>query len=162
MLLRSPSSRRPAATLAEAGLVYPVVALLLLGVVIVAMGVFRYQLVAELAREAARWASVHGAQYKSETGNAMATPSSIYSNAIQPRAAGLDTSGMTFTSSAGQGTYLGFTVSWTNSSEIPIYNDTNGNPVTNQVTVTVTYNWVPVAYLGAVTLSSTSVMAMQY
>jgi hypothetical protein len=150
MLLRSAPIRRRAATLAEAALVYPALAMLMAGVVIVAMGVYRYQAVAALAREGARWASVHGAQYASETGNSMATASDVYTNAIQPKAAGLDTS------------QLSYSVSWANSSEVPTYTDSSGNVVINQVTVTVTYTWVPVAYLGTVTLRSTSVMAMQY
>jgi Flp pilus assembly protein TadG len=150
MLLRSSRFRRPGRSLAELALVYPVLAMLVLGVVIVAMGVFRYQQVASVARAGARWASVHGGQYASETGNAKATAATVYSNAIQPMAAGLDLS------------QLSYTVTWTDSSEIPTYNNSSGNVTINQVTVTVTYNWVPVAYLGTVTLKSTSVMAMQY
>jgi hypothetical protein len=150
MLLRPPPSRRRAATLAEAGLVYPVAVLLTIGVVIVAHGVFCYQQVAALAREGARWASVHGAQYQQDTGNAMATPSSVYTNAIQPYAVGLDTA------------KLSYTVTWDNSSEVATYNDSSGNVATNKVYVTVTYQWTPVAYLDTVTLQSKSVMAMQY
>jgi hypothetical protein len=42
--------------------------------------------------------------------------------------------------------------------------DSNKNvlPVQNNVTVTLTYRWVPEAYLGGITLSSTSVMPMSY
>jgi hypothetical protein len=35
-------------------------------------------------------------------------------------------------------------------------------PIQNTVTVTLTYTWVPEAFLGGVTLSSTSVMPMSY
>jgi hypothetical protein len=35
-------------------------------------------------------------------------------------------------------------------------------PVTNLVTVTVTYLWIPEAFLGGITISSTSVMPMSY
>jgi Flp pilus assembly protein TadG len=149
MLLRSPSFRR-ATTLVEAALVYPVAILLTLGLVIVAQGVYDYQQVAALAREGARWASVHGGQYQQDTGNAKATPSSVYNNAILPKAVGLDT------------TQLSYSITWDNASEIPTYDDSSGNVVTNNVYVTVTYRWVPVAYLSPVTLQSTSVMAMQY
>jgi hypothetical protein len=147
----SPSPfRRRAASLVEAALVYPVAVMLILGVVIVAMGVFRYQQVAALAREGARWASVHGWQYQQDTGNAKATSTTVHNTAIVPKAAGLDT------------TQLSSTTTWTDASEIPTFEDSSGNTTTNMVTVTVTYNWVPVAYLGSVTLQSTSVMAMQY
>jgi hypothetical protein len=124
--------------------------MLTLGVVIVTAGVFRYQQVAAIAREGARWASVHGGQYQSEGIGTKAAASDVYTNAILPKAAGLDTS------------QLSYSVSWTNASEMPIYNDSSGNPVINKVTVTVTYNWVPAAYLGSVTLRSTAVTLMQY
>ncbi len=39
------------------------------------MGIYRYQQVASLAREGARYASVHGSQYAADTGNAAATAS---------------------------------------------------------------------------------------
>jgi hypothetical protein len=42
--------------------------------------------------------------------------------------------------------------------------DANNNvvPIQNTVTVTLTYQWVPEAFLGGVTLSATSVMPMSY
>jgi hypothetical protein len=149
MVRRSPSVRR-GASLVEAAFVYPIMALLTVGVVILGMGVFRYQMVAALAREGARWASVHGGQYAADGVGTKATPSTVYSNAIQPLAVGLDTS------------QLSYAVSWTDPSEMPFYDDSSGNLAINKVTVMVSYNWVPVAYLGSITLSSTSVMAMQY
>jgi hypothetical protein len=148
MLLRS-TRRRRAASLAESVITYSVVFMLTLGTTIVAMGVFSYQQVAALAREGARWASVHGGQYNAETGNAMATQTSIYNTAILPKAVGLDTS------------QLSATASWTYPNELPIQL-VNGAVVTNQVTVTVTYNWNPLLYLGTVTLQSTSVATVQY
>jgi Flp pilus assembly protein TadG len=148
-MLRRSTPRR-AASLVETALTFSAVMLLTLGVVVVALGVFAYQEVAGLAREGARWAAVHGAQYHQETGKPMATASSVYTNAIKPHMVGLDTSQLTYS------------VSWTNASEVPIYDDGSGNLVQNQVTVTVTYRWVPHAYLAPVTLRSTSVMPMQY
>ena len=47
----------------EAAIVLPVVMMLTLGTCSTAMGVYYYQLVATLAREGARYASVHGSQY---------------------------------------------------------------------------------------------------
>jgi Flp pilus assembly protein TadG len=152
MRLRPPSARRRGASLVEQALVYPIAALLTLGVVIVAMGVYDYQQVAAMAREGARWASVHGGQYAQDTGNSMATPSTVYTNAIQPYAVGLDT------------TKLSYTVTWDDASEMPTFDDSNGNVVTNQVHVTVSYTWSPGGFagLGGLTLQSQSVMAMQY
>jgi hypothetical protein len=149
MLLRSVRCRRRAASLAESVITYSVVFMLMFGITIVAMGVYSYQQVAALAREGARWASVHGGQYNAETGNAMATQTSIYNTAILPKAVGLDTN------------QLSATASWTNANEMPI-NLVNGAVVTNQVTVTVTYQWNPLLYLGSMTLQSTSVATMQY
>ncbi len=50
--------------LAEAGVVYSVAILLLLGTMIVGLGVFRSAQVAWLANEGARWAAVHGPSYQ--------------------------------------------------------------------------------------------------
>src|ERR1700722_19671026 len=101
-----PSMRRRAASLVEFALVYPVVLMLSVGVVIVAMAVYNYQQVASLAREGARWASVHGGQYNQETGGALATSDNI-KTAILSKAVGMDTS------------ELSVTASWTNSNEMP-------------------------------------------
>lgn len=150
MLLRSPPLARRAAALTEAALVYPVVILLIIGTIIVALGVYDYLQVTAAAREGARWASVHGGQYHQETGNAMATQATVFSNAISPKAVGLDP------------TQLSATVAWADPSEMPTYVDTRGNVVANQVTVTVTYNWNPLLYVSPMTFTSTSVMTVQY
>jgi len=47
----------------EFAVVAPATFILLLGIVVGGMGVFRYQEVAHLAREATRYASTHGGQY---------------------------------------------------------------------------------------------------
>ena len=150
MLIRSTSSRRRATSLVEAALTYSVVILLTIGVIVVSLGVYYYNQVASLAREGARYASVHGGQYAAETGNTMATQLSVYNSAIQPKAIGFDT------------TQLNATVTWTDSGEMPTYVNSSGNVVTNQVTVTVSYQWQPLLFLGTMTLQSTSVMLMQY
>jgi hypothetical protein len=123
-------------------------------VIVIGIGVYYYQQVSALAREGARWASVHGGQYSQETGNPMATRQLVYDNAIKPMAVGLDKSQFTATNPA---------VSWDNPNEMPSYTDASGNVLANRVTVTVTYKWYPALYVGGpVTLSSTSVMPMQY
>ena len=138
-MLHRPSPRRRGTHLLECAVVFPVVFLLLFGLLVGALGVFRYQQVASLAREGARYASVHGSQYQQVTGKPAATAADVYNNAIAPRAVILDPSQLTSS------------VTW--------------NPDNRQgstVTVQVTYQWVPEAYLGGLTLSSTSTMPMSY
>jgi Flp pilus assembly protein TadG len=147
MLVRRNGHRR-AATLVEMAIVYPLVFLVTFGVIIAGMAVYTYQQVGALAREGARWASVHGGQYHQEVGGAMATNANILS-AIQSKAVGLNSAS------------LSVNASWTNSNELPV-NIVNGAVVQNSVTVTVQYQWQPLLYLGSMTLSSTAVATVQY
>jgi Flp pilus assembly protein TadG len=120
----------------------------LLGTVVVGLGVSYYGQVAEAAREGARYASVHGGQYKQDLSNPTLTSASdVYNNAIEPHLAGFDTSQVTYT------------VTCADPSEMPTRTD---NGQTNTVTVTVNYDWVPPLYVSTVTLTSTSVMTMSY
>lgn len=137
MRLRSPL--RPAASLVEMAFIGPVVFLLLIGLVVGGLGIFRYQQIACLSREAARYASVRGARYQQTTGLPAATPTDIYQNVIQPKAVALDMSQLTYS------------VTW--------------NPDNNQnslVTVKINYKWVPEAFLGGINLGSTSTMMISY
>src|SRR6516165_5426935 len=81
---------RAGMTTLESAVVFPVTFLLILGLFIGGLGVFRYQETASLARRAARYAAVHGKQYANDTGNAAATADDIYNNAIKPYAVSLD------------------------------------------------------------------------
>jgi Flp pilus assembly protein TadG len=146
------SRRRRGATMVEGALVLSVFFSLTFCTIITVLGVYRYQQVAALAREAARYASVHGGQFALDTGQSMATSQSIYTNAIQPKVIGLNLNNLTYS------------VTWDNSNEMPIYlaNVTNNTYMRNRVTVTLSYKWVPEAYLGSITLTSTSVMEMSY
>jgi Flp pilus assembly protein TadG len=148
MFVPTPRPRR-AASLVETAITLSVMFLFTLGVIVVGMGVHAYQEVGALAREGARYASVHGAQYAKESGGSMATATSI-KTAISSMATGLDTSQITVTAT------------WDNSSEVAVYNDSSGNPTTNYVHVTVSYTWNPPLYLSSMTMSSTSVLPMQY
>jgi Flp pilus assembly protein TadG len=141
--------RRGAATL-EAALVYPVTFLLLIGLVVGGLGMFRYQQVASLAREGARWASVRGGQYAQDTGSPAATADDVYQQVILAKAVGLDHS------------RLQSAVSW-NTDNWPSHESGNNGAATgNTVSVTVTYHWLPEAYLGGITLTSTAVVPMSY
>src|SRR5579875_1564408 len=151
MVRRLISQRRRGSVAMESVVTVPVLLLLLLAVLVGGYGVFRYQQIALLAREGARYASVHGGQYQQETGNPAATPQDIYTNAIVPYAINLDLS------------QLSYTVTW-NTNNMPYSVHYNyGMPTNNTVTVTIYYNWFPEAYLvGPIVLSSTSTMPMSY
>jgi Flp pilus assembly protein TadG len=138
----------------EAAIVLPILFLFILGLIVIGLGVFRFQQVAALAREGARYASVHGAQYAEESGSAAATPSDIYNNAILPQAVGLNPSN------------LSYSVTW-DANNAPTRANANssppGAPLGNTVSVSVTYTWMPEMLLvGPINLSSTAVMPMSY
>ena len=148
MLIRLPLRRRSAATIVECAIVYPVLFLFLLGLAVGGAGIFRYQEVAALAREAARYGSTHGAQYRSDAGEPVGTPddwkADIYNNAIVPNIVALDPNSLTCDPD------------W-----LPVVNlpDSKDNWPGSQVTVIVTYQWFPELYLvGPITLTSTSSM----
>ena len=118
----------------EHAIVFPVMSFFLFGGFISGLGVFRYQQVSMLAREGARWASVHGPTYQMENTKSAPTSQDVYNNAVSPRMVGLDptqlTCALTMTS--------------------------------NTATVTVTYGWVPEALFSPITFSSTSTMPITY
>jgi Flp pilus assembly protein TadG len=152
--MRLRQQHRSGTTVVECAIVFPPTLLLIIGLVVAGLGVFRYQEVSSLARRAARYASVRGKQYARETGNPAATPDSIYNNAIKPYAFSLDLS------------KLNYSVTY-NAENAPttafIQNDkvvTRGNTVT----VTASYTWIPEAFIRGtgITLTSTSVLPMSY
>ena len=151
--MRRAPQRRSGATVVECAVVYPAVFMLVVGLVVGAVGVFRYSQLASLTRETARYASVHGAQYAKEMKVTAPTPADIYNNVVLPMAVSFDTS------------QLNYSITY-NTSNAPYHTtlDSNNNvvPIQNTVTVTLTYQWVPEAFLGGVTLSATSVMPMSY
>jgi hypothetical protein len=152
---KNPSKRRSAATLAETAIVLNATMFLLIGLIVIGLGVFRYQQVAAVAREAARWASVHGGQYAQDTGQPIATPRSVYNAAILPMSSGLDPNSLTYT------------VSWDDPSEMPlVYNGSSSAWKSNAVKVTISYQWIPEATFGGLisgkTFTSTSEMPVTY
>ena len=151
--MRRALQRRPGATVVECAFVYPVFFLLVLGLLVGAAGIFRYSQLASLTRETARYASVHGAQYAKEMKVTAPTPADLYNNVVLAREVGFDTS------------QLNYSITYsTDNSPFHTTLDANNNviPIQNTVTVTLTYQWLPEAFLGGVTLSSTSVMPMSY
>jgi TadE-like protein len=179
MLRCSRSPKRHGTTLVESALVYPVAFLLTLGLIVGAMGVYRYQEVSHVAREGARWASTHGAQYLRD-GNAYPgavggtylrtdpTPlpgviwyqvdqnpspgtwtGDIYNYGIKPNLIALDP------------TLVSCQVGWpqvTNTAGVVVQNSPD-NYRGSKVFVTVSYQWFPEAFLiGPFNLTSTSSM----
>jgi Flp pilus assembly protein TadG len=152
-----PRRRRRGASLAEYAIVLPVFCYLTFGSLVIGWGIFLNSEIESLAREGARWAAVHGGNWKSENNKtSLTTASDVYTNAILPRITKSD--GTTWLDTSN----LNYSVTWLNSAQMPTYTNGSGQTVANTVAVTVTYNWSPQLYLGAMTLSGSSVMTMVY
>lgn len=131
--------RRKGVTVLECAIILPVFFLLVIGVMVGATGVFRYQEMAALAREGARWASVRGQAYQFYTNQPAATAKDVYEQVIRPKSVALDQKKLTYS------------VTWE-----------PDNRQGSRVTVRVSYEWLPEAFLGRINLSSTSSMLMSY
>jgi Flp pilus assembly protein TadG len=137
---------RRGATLVETAIVLPVTFLLIIGLVVGVLGVFRYQQVAALTRAAGRYASTHGAQYRSNAGLVKGTAAiwqaDIYASAVQPVMVLLDPNLLTLTAT------------WPDVINLPGVPD---NWPQSTITVTISYQWFPEFYLvGPYYISSTS------
>jgi hypothetical protein len=151
MLHRRLHPVRRGATVVESAFAYSATFILVAALLIGAMGVFRYQEVAALAREGARWASVHGAAYAEENGKPAATATDVYETAVKPQAVGLDKS------------KLSCSVTWNTSNRVVTVTNDVQNPKGNTVSVTVSYQWLPELLLvGPFNLTSTSTVQMCY
>lgn|SRR5262245_12942704 len=149
MRIHNPA-RRTGATAVEMALITPVFLLLLFGLFIGGLGIFRYNQVAHLAREGARHAVVRGLDYRKENNLPAATQQSIYENAVRPSSFTLDPARLTCT------------VTW-DKNNAPKTMNPNLTQTTNYVTVTVSYQWIPEnSVFPAITLTSTSKMPMSY
>ncbi len=171
MRIHQPRKVRRGATLMECAVVAPLTFMLLLGLVVGAMGIFRYQEVASLARAGARYASTHGNQYRKDAGQDVGSPGTsasmsngfywyqanpkagtgsdqtwtgdIYDQAIRPSLVALDT------------ILLTVQVGWP---EVINQNKADNWPG-SRVSVTVSYTWMPELYfVGPINLTSTSTM----
>jgi Flp pilus assembly protein TadG len=150
--MRIKRHERTGVTAVECAIVYPPVLLFVIGLIVGALGIFRYQEVASLARRASRYAAVHGTDYARDTGNRAATPTDIYNTAVQPYAVALDLSKLTYS----------VTYNRDNSPYYTTVVDGRVVATANVVTVTINYQWIPEAFLGGVTLTSTSSSPMAY
>ena len=169
MMLRRRRART-GSVLIECALIYPVLFMLVLGIILLGLSVFRYQQVSHISREASRWASVHGAQYAKENSpNTAATDQQVYDNAIAPQAAGMQNGAIAYSVTWGHTDSAGNWV--TDKNPTWVYQPPGTNPTTllpytpvkknNTVTVTVTYTW-NTGLFGTIPVSSTSVNTIQY
>lgn len=163
-----PRAARNGATAVEFAVVASATFLILLGLVVGGLGVFRYQEVAHLAREGTRYASTHGGQYQLDGWPAVTGVAAIASNSdiqayLASKTVALNSNNLTVN------------ISWSAPAaivpnNIPTYLNTDPNLVPpgqsvfqNYVTVTVTYQWMPEVFLiGPINLTSTSRLAMSY
>jgi Flp pilus assembly protein TadG len=159
-----PRTHRPrrGASALEAALILPVLFLLLLGLIVGGRGVFHYEQVACLSREAARFAAVQGADYAAETGQASPTEAQIRDRAVLPLAMEMDPARLTVTVQFVDKAN-GTVTAWDGASKAPSGQTASGDTVTNAVRVTVTYQWSARPLLsGPLTLASTSEMPLAY
>jgi hypothetical protein len=146
----------------EAAVVFSVLFLCLFALVIGGLGVFRYFQVDCLARESARWLSVRGKNYATDTKNPSPTEQQTYAEVVLPLAAGMNPKMLTVqfdwidrrTDTA---------TDWDSSTKSVTSYTANGAPVTDHVRVTVSYKWFPEAYLaGPYYLRSVTEVPMSY
>jgi Flp pilus assembly protein TadG len=173
MVKKPQRCRRHGAHAVECAIVFPLAFFIVLATFIGAVGVFQYQQVASLAREAARYASTHGGQYQRDYDSQITagtlpnvTEEYIRNNIVLPKCSAMDTSQLLMTITFNQPSGSTAWDSTANRYPNTIWTDPNSGTqysVTNTVTVTVTYTWAPFPLLsGTYTLSSTSVMPMCY
>jgi Flp pilus assembly protein TadG len=150
---RNQVRRRRGAHAVEAAIVLPVMLVLLLGLVVGGMGVFRYQQVACLAQEAARWTCVRGGDYQKDTDAASPTQNQVLQQAVLPLAVGMDPSQLALKAQwIDQGTNT--TLDWDSAPKDVKSLNGAGEYVTNTLRITITYTWSPGLFLGPVTLTS--------
>ena len=143
--------RRRGATALEFAVTCPIVFFLIFATIVGSLGVFRYQEVAALAREGARYACVHGTEYELVTGQPAATPQDVYNAAMKPLLVALDES------------KLSYQVTWNTTNDPLRVDEDVQEPVGNTVSVTVTYQWFPEMYVvGPFNLTSTSTAQMVF
>jgi Flp pilus assembly protein TadG len=158
----SSTRRRRAALILESAVVYPVMIVLLLGLVICGVAVFRYQQVACQAREVARWASVRGADFQRDTGSESPTQNQILQGVLLPLAAGMATESLSLQVQwIDQAT--GTAYDWDSATKEVKSVTASGEYVTNTIRVTVSYQWSPnLLGMGPFYLSSTSEIPMVF
>jgi Flp pilus assembly protein TadG len=144
-------------------MVYPVLFVVVLGIIMLGMATFRYQQVAHAAREGSRWAAVHGTVYAKERTTTPATPEEVYTNAILPQLHGAAPGGISYSVTWAK-KVDGVTDDKRPTRTITVTNAAGAQVAaasTNYVSVTVTYNWNTILF-GTIPVSSTSVSPIFY
>lgn len=142
------ASRRPGVSAVETAIVLSVLLVLVCGLIAGGTGVFRQQQVQCFAHEGARWASTRGANYQADTNGPSPTSQQIATQAVLPRAAGMNPADLTVK------------VEWIDRSTNTAWDwdaapkdvrsvTAAGEYVSNTVRVTVTYRWAPGMLWGA-------------
>jgi Flp pilus assembly protein TadG len=153
---------RKGAVLVESAFVYPLLFLMLFGLIVGGMGIYRYQAVACMAREAVRYASVRGSDWQVTTNQKSPTQEQIAQTVVAPLAVAMDTTQLTTTVELINGV-SGTATAWDNSNQATTSLNANGQPVANRVRVTITYNWYPELLLGGpIALQSVSETPMSF
>ena len=116
--------------------VAPLAFLLTIGVIVGGMGVFRYNQVASLAREGARWASVRGREYQNDAHRSRVTSDDVLSEVIRKKSVALDPK------------RLQCDMTW--------------GPNDTTVSVTLRYEWIPGVFGKGGVFQSTAVMFVSY
>jgi Flp pilus assembly protein TadG len=174
MLRRTIPRRRRGAVLVEAAFAYPVLLFFVCAVVVIGLGIYRFQQVASLARVGSRYACVHGSNYNTQTpGNPAAATDTTITNYIKARAVGLDPRKLTVNVYLEDAT--GTDADWDSSTKLPTYTDGSGNTKKYTVKVVVSYTWIPELVpspraeyrqgpvpFGTLTFTSTSKVPMSY
>lgn len=127
---------RRAVTAVEVAIVLPLVMLLMIGLCVAELAAFRYQQIAALAHESARWASVHGQEYARQSNSSIATEQDILEKVIKPNAKGLDLN------------KLSHNVQWNGEGRV--------------VTVRIQYTWTPEAFFAPQKLTCTAISLATY
>ena len=163
MLYRS-RSRRSGAAAVEGALIMSAMLMLTLGMIIGAMGVYRYNELAHLSHDCARFASVHGTTYASENSAAIAASTTGYptvdltylQNYVKNRAVLCKSSKFTTISIQ--------VVSSSGSADWSLTNNAiTSNGDQNLVQVKLVYAWTPEAWFTqSVNLTHTAVLPMSY
>lgn len=142
MVKRSTKILRSGIMAIEAAVVYPILVLLILGLIVGGTAVFRYQQVAFLAREAARWASVRGSDWQKTTDQTSPSSSDIRAQSVIPYASGMDPNGLTVTVEWID-QITGTATSWDSASKDPVSLTNTGGYVSNKVRVSIGYQYSP-------------------
>ena len=157
---RRPSHQRRAAVAVETAIVLPVFLFLLLALIVGGMGVFRYQQVACLAREGARWGSVRGTLWEIDTDQTVPTQDDILKNAVLPFAVGMETAKITMQAEWIDG-MTGVATPWDSARRSTLVLSASNEGVNNKIRITVNYAWSPGALVpGTINMTSVSEMVM--